>query len=85
MYCSECGHRFDECNESQPVCAHCGGWEFTDHSPLDCDPSFDDDFDVDNGSDAVDAELDGEVVATKLLGDGLGDAEDVGEKAELRR
>jgi hypothetical protein len=30
IVCSSCGFLFDEANDSQPVCASCGGVEFTD-------------------------------------------------------
>jgi hypothetical protein len=85
MYCSECGHRFDECNESQQACARCGGSDFTDYSILDGDLFFDDDFDFDDSNDAVDDDLAGAVVAADLFGNGLGAAENVREKAALSR
>lgn len=85
MYCSGCGHKFDECNESQPVCGRCGGSDFTDDFTLDLDPFNDDDFDFDDGSDAVDDDLAAAEDAADMLAASLGAAENVGEKAARRR
>jgi predicted nucleic acid-binding Zn-ribbon protein len=77
MYCSECGHRFDECNESQQACARCGCSDFTDF--------FYDDFDFDDSNDAEDDDLAGAFVAADLFGDSLGATENVGEKTARSR
>lgn len=85
MYCSGCGHRFDECNESQTVCGRCGGSNFSDYFPVNLDPFDDDDFDFDDGSDALDDDLAAAEDAANMLAASLGAAENVGEKAARRR
>ncbi len=67
------------------MCGRCGGSDFTDDFTLDLVPFNEDDFDFDDGSDAVDDDLAAAEDAAEMLAASLGAAENVGEKAARRR